>query len=385
MKLNGAVVFDGETCNPLGVVRSLGRSGIRTVVMGTAPGHAWNSRYAKKKFICPDWHADEREFVDFLVEWGSENHGYVLFPTEDTVSLVISKHRKKLEEYLIIPLPDYQLLDSVINKKKLYQKATKLGLDIPKTSFPHSIEEVVSITEDIGFPVIVKPFYSNLFQRELGQRFFVYTSMTELKKEIERFEPFVDQFLIQEVIPGRKLYVLYTFLDEKQRVLALCGWDKVRQTFINWGTGTLCRSKFREKPISMGISILKKLGFYGFAAPEFKLDRDGKYKLIEINARVLLQSIFSYSCGNSIELAAYKHASGKENFENLNFVEGVLWINEVSDLKSSFSLLKSRELSFFDWIKSYSGKRVYGYWSAEDPVPFSRLVARNARRLIRNM
>ncbi len=76
----GAIVL-GSDFKALGVVRSLGRQGIPSIVIDNLPRSAWFSRYVVKHFL---WHGsmDNTAFFDFLLQI-SQKHSleqWVLFP-----------------------------------------------------------------------------------------------------------------------------------------------------------------------------------------------------------------------------------------------------------------------------------------------------------------
>ena len=59
--------------------------------------------------------------------------------------------------------------------------------------------------------------------------------------------------------------------------------------------------------VDSGLQILKLFGYYGISFIEFKLDqRDGRYKLIEMNPRTTHSNSLTFECGMNITYAAYQ-------------------------------------------------------------------------------
>src|SRR5438270_6632708 len=92
----GAIVL-GSDFKALGVVRSLGRRGIPSIVIDNQPRSAWFSRFVVKRLR---WHGsmDDPAFLQFLLSTGKENHldGWVLFAMQDEVVEFVARNLQSL-------------------------------------------------------------------------------------------------------------------------------------------------------------------------------------------------------------------------------------------------------------------------------------------------
>src|SRR6266699_888701 len=92
----GAIVL-GSDFKALGVVRSLGRQGVPSVVIDNSPRSAWFSRYVVKRFR---WNGpmDDATFLNFLLNIGKEHHleQWILFPAQEEVSELIAHNSQQL-------------------------------------------------------------------------------------------------------------------------------------------------------------------------------------------------------------------------------------------------------------------------------------------------
>jgi D-aspartate ligase len=211
----------------------------------------------------------------------------------------------------------------------------------------------------------------HLFIAEFHTKCFVVNSSKELDNTIRRLNNKNLDIMIQDIIPGTELYSFSTYLNKKSQPLAVCGYDKLRQSPPDFGIGTLWRSAWKEEPIDLAIKVLQAINYYGIAEPEFKKDpRDGQYKFLEINARTIIPNALPVKCGTDVIYTAYLDALGKYRNGTIHPRDGILWVSEVGDLRSCIRQLFSRKLSVREIIKSLRGKKVYATASRDDLLPF---------------
>ena len=106
----------------LGVVRSLGREGIKTIVISANKNQISNySKYTNGVF-CPNPKNNEQEYIDCLIEIGEKlNNKGVLLPISDTDNLAILKNRDKLQKYYHFTSASFEIVNSIVSKDKLYK------------------------------------------------------------------------------------------------------------------------------------------------------------------------------------------------------------------------------------------------------------------------
>ena len=153
--------------------------------------------------------------------------------------------------------------------------------------------------------------------------------------------------------------------------MATCGWDKIRHYPPDFGSGSFCRSSWRPSAVEPGLSLLKAIGYSGLAAPELKKDpRDGQYKMIEVNARTILQNRLAATCGLDIAYLAYLDAIGQPENDLPPQRNNVFWVDEFADPVSCLIYLKRKEIGIGEIFKSLKSKKVYSVAAWDDPVPF---------------
>jgi len=374
----GVLVTGNNGTNNLGVVRNLGQHRIPVTLL------TWGrmdmvrySRYVSRRISCPNPRESEFEFIALLLDLGKQSEARsVIIPTSDVEAMALSRYKEDLEQYYFVPIPTFDVTKTLVNKKEFYMLLDRIGVPHPKTYFPGSISELRAIGETVAPPYIIKPAYTALFAAQFGQKCFVINSTQRLSEAIAKLRNTNLEVLIQEIIPGKEIYMFYTYFSKESQPLAICGYDKLRQYPPDFGSGSLCKSAWRASPIDLGLQLLKAIGYHGMAEPEFKRDpRDGEYKLLEVNARTTTQSALPARCGTNVEHIAYLDMTGQWGGTAASPHNGIVWMDELGDLLSCLTQLRDGRLTFREIVRSLKGRRVYARADGKDPTPFLVSVA----------
>ena len=97
--------------------------------------------------------------------------------------------------------------------------------------------------------------------------------------------------------------------------------------------------------------------------------KDGKYKLIEINARPWGWHTIAIAAGVDLPYLSYLDILGEEVRQN-GFTEGIKWMHMVTDIPTAaIELLKGR-MKLAEYFDTFKGKKQFAVWSRDDPMPF---------------
>jgi predicted ATP-grasp superfamily ATP-dependent carboligase len=141
-------------------------------------------------------------------------------------------------------------------------------------------------------------------------------------------------------------------------------------------------SKWDPELAEAGLRLLRELSYHGVSQVEFKRDpRDGRYCLMEVNARHWMWHALAAACGVNLSLAAYMDAIGQP-FLAPRQVDGPKWVVATKDGPLSAREMLHREQSLVGWLGSWRGVKVDGVLALEDPAPGVRNVARVARQIV---
>ncbi len=370
----GAVVIGGHF-QGLGLLRSLGIRNIPVYLLDNDQCIGRFSKYVKKFLKCPDVKKDEARFLEFLINLAIREKlkGWIIYPNDDETVSFLARHKERLEEYYRISTPRWDSVRYAYDKSLTYSIAEKCGIDIPKTFYPASIEELEQI--EMEFPVIIKPSIKEPFYSRTSKKAILVKEKSRLIEEytkaVKALAP-TQILMVQELIPGStKNLFSVGCLCRDGKILARVMASRLRQHPMDFGHATtFARTVDIPEMGEMARKIIDALNFNGLAEIEFMHDsRDGKYKLIEINARPWGWHTIAIAAGVDIPYLSYLDALGEEVNHN-GFIEGVKWMHLVTDIPTSaVEVLKGR-MSLSEYFGSLKGKKQYAVWSRHDPMPF---------------
>lgn len=377
MKNTPGVIVIGDHVQALGIIRSLGKRNIPVYLL-----HDKNlciSRFSRytKRFIKTPGPNNEQEFVDFMIKIAKNEQleGWILMPTNDAAVRTLSKHKETLEEYYRVSTPSWDIVKLAYNKKLTHQIATKIGIPIPKTFCPENLEELKEISSVVDFPVIIKPAIVDHFVKKSKTKVFKANTEDELIQAYIKASHIIDtsEIMVQEVIPGSpdNLYSFCSFF-KNGKVLGMCIGRRSRQRPMDFGSAsTFVESVYVPELIELGTPLLKAINYYGLSEVEFKKDpRDGKFKLLEVNARTWLWHSLAIRCGVDFPYMLYKDMDGEEVTPVTSFRENVKFIHIYTDLGVVIKEVLKGKMRIRDYLVSLKGEKEFAVLSLNDPLPF---------------
>lgn len=362
----------GMDANGLGVARSLGRRGIEVYGLDPRPNvPGMRSRYVHP-LVCPDSVESPDSLVRMLTEHAGRNGKGILYPTTDAFVLLVSRHRKELSRNFRFNLPPERVIEMVVNKRLQYEEATRLGIPIPKTIYPQTMAELRDRMREIELPAFIKPCYPFQWYGTFGSKGFIANNVQELVDGFQRALSMGIGVMVQEFIvgPSSSMYSVATYVSQAGKISRPCVWQKLRQEPVDSGVGSFVRTVKEPTIEELGARLLRGVGYTGIAEAEFKRDeRDGRFKLIELNARSWLQNALAARAGLDTIYLQYLDLTGGTLPENGPCAEGVRWLDLLSDIQTYWVLKERHELTTKDWIRSWWGAEVHAYGALDDLRP----------------
>jgi D-aspartate ligase len=380
-------MFNGP--NEIGVARDLGRRGVPVLMTdNNKPGFGVPSRYAAKRLV-PDPHHDGDGFLDELESVGRDlPQKAVLFAGRDDYLLPVVGAAERLVPYFLMPFAGLAVMTRLLDKWQQFEAALQAGVDTPRSALLLTAADAAAAAGEFAFPAILKPTTAQAGQRHLGVKLVPVKSAAQLPEAYERASV-CGPLLLQEHIPGKdnETYYLGSYLNQRSEPLAVFTGRRLRQYPRGSGAARSAESVWVPEVADAGLRLLRELRFHGVSHVEFKRDhRDGRYKLIEINARHYGTHALAAASGVDLSAAAYNDALGRP-FTAPRQREGVRWLIARRDVPASVQEILHGELSPGEWLASLRGTRVEGVFSFDDPVPGLadglRVGVRHARRVIR--
>jgi predicted ATP-grasp superfamily ATP-dependent carboligase len=304
----------------------------------------------------------------------------VLMPCSDDWALAVAALPDDLKLRFPCSGPSFETTSSFIDKWQFAQTLEREGIPHPHTQLIRSFTELSDLPKDRFTSAILKPLSSVEFARKHGVKGFVVGSQDEALRAMTKAE---FPIMLQEFIPGAPSsgYFLDGFVERSGRVSGLLARRRLRMSPPKLGNSTLMVSVPLREVKSAADSLtrlLAALNYRGTFSAEFKFDeRDGVFKLFEINARPWWYVEFAASCGVNVCTLAYQDALGVPLQPVTDYKVGRRCVFFVHDLRAWREQRGSRP-SLWSWIKPWFGADSTPFhWN--DPAP----AIAYARKLIR--
>ena len=358
----------------LGVIRSLGREGVKVIGLDSKIDIGTYSRYAKTR-LCPDPINDEQAFIDYLIALSKEfDKKPALFVSADNYLFVVSENREQLEPYYLMNFSPKEKIRAIADKYEQYKLAVACGIDVPYTFLPKSKADISEAVQNLAFPLLMKALDVNVWRLKIGGSLkgFVIQSEEELMERFDFCKERDVDVIVQEIIlgPDTNHFKFCGYVSKSGELLRGFTLKKLRQNPIRFGVGTSVESIEHAELMEVGKKFFKGIDYIGVGSAEFKKDeRDGKLKLIELNPRYWQQNVHAQVCGMNFAWADYLELTGQEPKASFEFKKGIKWVNIYSDFESYLDYKKEGELTFSEWRKSISGKKVWSDFAWDDMKP----------------
>ena len=269
--------------NALAAVRSLGRAGADVVVGGRDPKRrvAAVSKYSSGwRTYTPPSVSIER-FIQDIKEIAIEEDVDIVMPIGVDTTIPLSYHKQDIADFVDVPVADYDVLELAHDKLKSIEIARRIGVPVPET---------VSLGNSGGdysgsFPVVVK---ARKGAAGTGTRYA--KNKEELERVLLEFQGKSSNVIldfespmIQEYIPGEIRDVCVLFNRGEPRAAMV---QRRAVTFPpGGGVGIVNETIDDPDLIETALRLLKEMRWHGVAQVEFKMDREGFPRLMEVNSK----------------------------------------------------------------------------------------------------
>jgi D-aspartate ligase len=358
----------------IGVMRSLGRQGIDVYGVDKEKGaKGFFSKYCKKSFVFPDPVTRPEACFEKLTTLGRGlNEKAILMPASDDYVSFMSKFHQALSEYFLFNIPEPSILEIIGDKSRQYRLAEKLGIPIPVTIAPESMDELAEQKHTLSFPVMVKGTDSLLWNQAFHNKGFIVDCFDDLKKYVEQALKRNIRIVVQELIigPNENHFKVCAYYSKARVLTSIFSTNKTRQFPVACGIGSFMKSQNMPELIRLARLFFEKTGYTGVGSIEFKKDdRDGQFKLIELNPRYWRQNIQATAAGVNFPYVNYLECIGKTVTPDLNFKENICWMNPGQDFLSFLGNKKRNDISFSQYIKSVLRTDCFAYACTDDLTP----------------
>jgi predicted ATP-grasp superfamily ATP-dependent carboligase len=287
-----------------------------------------------------------------------------------------------------LALPPDEAAAAAIDKRHQYDLAKTASIPCAETWYPESLTDVENIKDRIPYPAFIKPTVGHVWRESHPTKGFLVQNSTELLHRCRELLPSDTAIMIQSYIlgPASNTYSVGLYMSAAGDCIAACVARKLRHAGAAAGVGTLVVTCRADELIELSVRFARAMRFHGIAELEFKQDdRDGVFKLIELNPRLWLQAQLAVDSGIDLPLIQYLDLTGQPMPEKATYREGVIWLDWVDDYHICRLLYLQGELSTAQWITSWLSARSHATFAVDDIKPFLAAGRPAARIIINNL
>lgn len=367
------VVIGGIHHNTLGVIRSLGESGISRECIHVLLA---DKNYKKDNIITKCSYIN-REYVGFvddyckIVEWltnlAKDGTKRVIICCSDGAAEVVINNSEYLSKW-------YRTPSTEINASELMDKdfqdklAVDCGLNVPASA-------VIRKTVDLQwnqFPCITKPIKSIAGAGK--QDILVINTVSDLKKSLDKIE--ADTIQIQEYINKEMEFQLIGCSLNRGESIIIPGYTIIIRQPKNTNTGYLKYSPIDKLDFDLNpvYNFIKKIGYSGLFSVEFIRATDGKDYFLEINMRNDGNAYCVQSAGVNLPyIWSYYQTFGELPESSTTINKEVYFIPDFDDLRVAMNTV-----GFVRWLRDFISADSHTLYNKRDMKPFifefSRLI-----------
>lgn len=310
------IVLGLETQIGLGIVRELGRAGVRVIGIAHAPDAiGLASRHLWRKLVVQP--ARSPELIAAIVRLGEEHGPCCLLTVSEANLSWLAAHRDAFGKVRpIVPPP--QKLAVVLDKQRTLQAAQAVGIAVPQSTQPASMQDVMSLASQTSYPVVLKWKDPNAVVKkleahglEVRKAEYVH-SAEELIAVGQRYAPLNEWPIVQTYCPGTGVGQFF-YMHQGEAVrrfqhLRIAEWPP------EGGFSSVCDAIPLDKHVHLqekSIALLRHIGWEGVAMVEYRWDPEtDRAVLMEINGRYWGSYPLAVSCHANFALIAYYLENG---------------------------------------------------------------------------
>ena len=382
------VLVLGTGVTALGVARILAHDGIPAWHVTERPDHLRHSRHYR-----PYRTYRPHRFSEDLAEWltGFPEEAAVLMPCADSLVREVAALSPALRERFRAVVPDEAVVTTVTDKAGFARFLAGAGI-------PHPVTVVTG--PDTSVPdlagAFLKPTDSQAFFARHGIKGLRADSPAALRALLADLAAQGDSMVVQEYVPGPAGSHVFVdgYAGRDGRIRALFPRRRLRMYPPDFGNSSFmvsvtdeeARLGGRDDPLLTVRRLIAALGLVGIFSVELKRDdRDGIFKVLEVNARPWWYVEFAARAGVDVCRLAYRDALGLPVDTIDGHVAGRAMTYPPYDYPAWRHARARGGPSFLRWMSEVVHAE-QPVWRMSDPLPglmeYSAMAARRLNRLL---
>ena len=363
------VILLGGHIQALGLARQVKKCGLPVLLcIKDKYSVARFSNSISKYFICET----DNKLEEVIYKYSNKNT--LLFPTSDDYIDFIVERYDILKDKLQIGLPSLDVINTFNDKRTAYEYINKINIAQPISYCPNTIEDVLELSDEIEYPIVLKPAVMHSFHRKFGKKAYLCKdkeSLLEKSRFIEEGGYPIDKLILQEFLSGgAKTLYSYGVYAEDGKVKSWIIANRIRQNPMDFGNSTTFAVTCYIPEIEASAKkMIEETKYTGVAEIEFMYDeKTGQYKFLEINTRAWKWHSISSNFGWGFMSEMILNKNNKEsNFKESN--QQKAWVERLTDYAVVLKEIHKKRMKLSEVIKTYRLSKTNAVWSIKDIKP----------------
>lgn len=369
------IVFAIEHYNPLGVIRTLGKRGIRPDYIAVKGRVRLSS---KSKYLNRVHEVDSVEdgYKVLHREYGNicktGNKPIIICSDDKTIGYLDNHYEELKDKFVFFNAGEQGRINDFMDKFRILELAKKHGLNI----LDSRVVKRGEVPEDLQYPVITKSispnsggWKSDVFICENGKE------LAEAHKKIKS-----EEVMLQQFVEKKNEYAVEGCSVNKGKTTFLSIYSIYNYLIKGYYSPYRTSGSFSNPEIEKGLkAMIEEIGFEGIFDAEFLIGPDDKYYFLEINFRNTTWSYASDVLGMPLAYLWVKAVNDEKVLEGAfkSDQKPILCMVEPIDYNLR---CRQRGYSRFKWFLELLKCKCKDYWNWHDLKP-SFLMLNNWKKL----
>lgn len=370
------IVFAIEHYNPLGVIRTLGKRGIRPDYIAIE-GRVRLSSKSKYLNRVHEVGSVEEGYEVLFREYGKESERgrkpFIICSDDKTIGFLDSHYDELKDKFVFFSAGMKGRINDYMDKFRILELAKKHGLNI----LDSRVVKRGEVPTDVKFPIITKSISPNSGGWKADV--FICENSGELAEAYKKIKS--EEVMLQQFVDKKNEYAVEGCSVNKGKSVLLSIYSIYNYLIKGYYSPFRTSGSFdKEDTIGRGLrGMIEEIGFEGIFDAEFLLGPDGQYYFLEINFRNTTWSYASDVLGMPLAYIWVKSmlegAIIKDSYKPCQ--KPVLCMVEPIDYNLR---CRQRGYSKMRWFIELLGCRCKDYWNWRDLKP-SILMLKNWKKL----
>jgi predicted ATP-grasp superfamily ATP-dependent carboligase len=366
------VLIFGAHLAALGVLRVLARHGVECYVADETSNIIVRSRWYRPTEQTLIESPDSGALAAFLESLSLPRA--VLIACSDQWALAVAGLPEELRERFPASIASREVIEQLVDKDQFRALVERLDIPRPRTHLISEPGDLDAVTDEELVSGFLKPTESHLHNRRFGTKGFFVHSRAEAVQRIEQARGAGITFMLQDWIPGGlgNTIIIDGFVDRSGAIVSMGARRRVRMEpprIANTCLDVTIPLAEVEEAVPALRKLLAEVRYRGIFMVEFKRDdRDGVYKIIEVNARPFWLISHVVRSGLDLPWMSYHDAQGLPVPASTSLQVGRYGMYEILDATAIARAWRSTRQPDGPVLRPWlSGDRCLFWW--RDPMP----------------